>query len=73
MVVLPDARHAADAERDVEPERAGGQRLDVVHGAAFAELHDGALAELLLDLADGQVDRPLAIHVDCHFTPSSTR
>src|SRR5207253_8883263 len=36
----------------------------------LAQLHDGALAELLLDLADREVDRPLAIHVDAHVTPS---
>jgi hypothetical protein len=66
-------RHAADPERDVEPERARGQRLDLLDGAILAELHDGALAELLLDLADGQVDGPLSVHVDSHFTPSSTR
>src|SRR3989454_2228826 len=39
----------------------------------LAELHDGALAELLLDLADGEVDRPLAIHIDTHVTPSPAR
>src|SRR3989454_11561969 len=39
----------------------------------LAELHDGALAELLLDLADGEVDRPLPIHVDAHVTPSPAR
>ena len=31
-----------------------------------AELHDGALAELLLDLADGQVERALAIRIHRH-------
>src|SRR6185436_11761513 len=32
-----------------------------------------ALAELLLDLADGEIDRPLAIYVDAHVTPSPAR
>ena len=44
------ARQAADAERDVEPERAGGNNLNVVIDAAVAHLHDRTLAELLFDL-----------------------
>jgi hypothetical protein len=44
------ARQAADAERGVEGQRTGGHRLDVVGGAAVAHAHDGALAELPLDL-----------------------
>src|SRR4029077_5343667 len=35
-----------------------------------AQLHDRALAELLLDLAHREIDGPLAIHVDSHVTPS---
>ena len=66
------ARQAADAERDVEPERAGRDRRDVLRRErVLAELHDRALAELLLDLADREIDGPLAIHVDSHVTPSS--
>ena len=49
----PAARQAADAERDVEAERAGGDDLDVVDHLAFAQPHDRALAELLLDLRQG--------------------
>ena len=45
----PAARDAADAERDVERERAGGDDGDLVEGAALAEAHDGALAELPVD------------------------
>src|SRR5262249_24685337 len=67
----PAARDPANSEREVEAERARGQRLDVLLGErVLAELHDRALAELLLDLADGQIDGPLAIHVDSHVTPS---
>ena len=44
------AGQAADAERDVEPERAGGHHRQVVGDLGFAHLHDGALAELLFDL-----------------------
>ena len=47
------ARQPADAERDVEPERAGGNHLDVLRHLGFAEPHDRALAELLLDLREG--------------------
>ena len=46
----PALRQAADAERDVEPERAGRDRLDVHRLVVLAELHDRALAELALDL-----------------------
>src|SRR6185369_14979797 len=69
----PPARDAPDAERDVEAERARRQRRHLVGEPVLAELHDGALAELLLDLADGQIDRALAIHVDAHFTPLPAR
>src|SRR5262249_32958003 len=65
----PAARYAAHAQRQVEPERARRQHLDVRVGERIlAELHDRALAELLLDLADGELDGALAVHVDSHFT-----
>src|SRR4029453_2623662 len=67
------ARDPPDAERDVEAERSSRQRGDLVDEPVLAELHDGALAELLLDLAERQVDRPLAVHVDTHFTPLPAR
>ena len=59
------ARHAADAERDVESERAGGNRLHVLDDAALAELHDRAFAELFLDLTYREVDRLFPIHIHC--------
>jgi hypothetical protein len=49
------ARHAADAERVVDADRAGGDGIDRLNGALLAEAHDRALAELLFDLADGQL------------------
>ena len=53
----PAARDAADAERVVEAHRPGGDRLGSrVDGILLAEAHDRALAELLLDLADGHLD-----------------
>ena len=44
--------HAADAERDVQRQRAGGDRVDLHLGALVAHAHDGALAELALDLRE---------------------
>ena len=45
------AREPADTERDVERDRAGGDHLD--RGAPLvAEAHDGALAELPLDVRE---------------------
>src|SRR6202041_922999 len=48
----PAARQAADPERDVEPERARGNGLDVHRAVVLAELHHRALAELTLDLGE---------------------
>ena len=39
--------------------------------ASLAELHDGALAELLLDLADREIERALAVRVQRHGHSSS--
>jgi hypothetical protein len=56
-VDLDDAalREAADAEGEVHGEGAGGERLDLHLGVA-AEAHDGALAELLGDGGEREVD-----------------
>ena len=48
----PAARQAADAERDVEAERAGGHGVDVHRPVVLAEPHDRALAETALDLRE---------------------
>ena len=53
---------AADAERDVEPERAGGNGLDLDRGAR-AEPHRAALAEGTVDLRQSGVER-LLLHDD---------
>ena len=50
------ARHAADAKRVVDADGAGRNGVDRLDGALLAEAHDRALAELLFDLADGQLD-----------------
>ncbi len=49
-------RQATDAKRDVQPQRAGGHRLDGFVDAV-AHAHDRALAELLFDLAEGGGER----------------
>jgi hypothetical protein len=51
------ARKAACAERDVEPQGARRDRRDLGERLPLAEPHDGALAELLLDLRDRRGER----------------
>ena len=48
---LDAQRLLVDLERDVEPERAGRNDLDVIDDAAVAHFHDRAFAELLFDLS----------------------
>ena len=54
------ARHAADAQREVERQRAGGDRVDAHLRALVAHAHDGALAELALDLRERALQRGVA-------------
>ena len=56
------ARQAADAERDVEAERAGGDRLDVHRLVVLAEPHDRALAEIALDLGERGIKGLRLVH-----------
>jgi hypothetical protein len=51
------ARHAADAQRVVDADRAGRNRLNRGDDVVLAEAHDRAFAELLFDLTDGRVQR----------------
>ena len=48
----PSPRQAADTQRDVQPERARGNRLDIHRTVVLAQLHHRALAELALDLGE---------------------
>ena len=57
----PAARQPADAERHVQPDGAGRDRLDL-DGGTVAELHDRALAEGPLDLAERRVQCLLFVH-----------
>ena len=54
------ARQPADAERDVERDRPGGDHLDGCPVIA-AEAHDGALAELAVDLGECGFEGLLAV------------
>src|SRR3546814_9806918 len=56
----PAARQAADAERDVQPQRAGGDGLHL-HGFPRAQLHGRSLAERPVDLRKSGVQRLLTI------------
>ena len=56
------ARQAADAERDVEAERAGRHGGDVDRRLVLAEAHDRALAEGPLDLAERRIERLRLVH-----------
>ena len=57
---------AADPEREVEAEGAGGHRLDR-HRALLAHLHDGALAVRLLDAGQRQIQRLQLVLVLFHL------
>src|SRR5437762_2839362 len=55
------ARQAADAERDVQTERAGRDHVDVGGRLARAELNDRALAKGTLDLPQRRIQSPLLV------------
>ena len=57
----PAAGQAADAEGEVERERAGGDGGDA-DVALLAEPHDRALAELLLDLTERHLECLVTFH-----------
>ena len=61
------ARNTADAERDVEPERAGRNRVDFIDCARIAQAHDGTLAKLFLDLAQRGSESFLAVFIHERF------
>src|SRR3970040_2059906 len=63
------AGDAADAEGEVERDRARGDDRHLVERTAGAQAHDGALAELPLDLRDRQLKRltAVALHLSHAF------
>src|SRR4030088_901714 len=58
----PPLGQAPDTERDIEPERAGRDRLDIHRTVVLAEPHHRSLAELALDLGQGCGQRLTLIH-----------
>ena len=66
----PAAGNAADAQRDVELERAGGDDGDLIEDAALTQAHDGALAELAVDRGDGQLQGLAAVALDVSHADS---
>lgn len=54
------AGHAADAQRQIEAQAAGGDGVDL-HRDVGAQLHDGTLTELLFDLRQRGFQRGLFI------------
>ena len=65
------AREAADAERDVEPERAGRERPRCRRERASSpSFMIAPLPNCFSIWLTREIDRPLAIHVDTHVTPS---
>jgi hypothetical protein len=65
------ARQAADAERHVQSDRAGRDDFDR-HVGAIAEAHHRALAVLLLDLCQGDVERLLPVETCGHLQDTSS-
>src|SRR5271169_931992 len=63
-VDLDDAatRQSADAERDIEAERARRDNLGFRRGLMRPELHNRALAKGALDLRERRVQSPLLVH-----------
>src|SRR5260370_7182350 len=51
------ARQTTHAQSEVEAQRPGRDDRNIARDGIFAELHYGALAKLLFDLAQGQVER----------------
>ena len=56
------ARQTADTERDIEPQRAGRDGLDLQRLLVFAEAHDRAFAEAPLDLRQRSIQRLGLVH-----------
>ncbi len=67
----PAAREAADAQRDVQGYGSGGDHLDR-RGGALTEAHDRALAVLLVDLRQGDVERLVPVEACCHVQDTSS-
>ena len=56
-------RQPANAERDIEPERTGGNRIGIHRLLALPQLHHRALAEGPVDLGERRLERALLVAV----------
>ena len=68
-VVVIDSVAALVPRAEIEGEMGDSH---VGRGGVVAELHDRPFAELLLDLAHGEVECAFAVRVECHATSSCT-
>ena len=68
----PPGGKPADAQSDIQSQRPGAENGHVGHGGLGPQTHDGALAELLFDLIDGDLERFVLVDGrDCrHFLVS---
>src|SRR6185437_10861449 len=67
------ARNASHAQGHVQGNRSGGDDADAVGVGAFAQTHDRAFAEDLLDLAHRHFDCPRSDALRlCHLASSSS-
>ncbi len=57
----PAARQPADAERDIQSQGTGGNRVGLGHRLAASQLHHRALAEGPVDLGERRVQRALPL------------
>ena len=64
------ARHAADTEGDIETERSGRNHRQSLTTPPSPSFMIAPLPNWLFDLADGEIDRLLSIHI--HLLPPST-
>ena len=69
---LDDAalRQTANTQGNIQPQRTGGNRFDI-HVRTLAELHHGALAECLVDLAQRGLNGLLLVRVHVIFHESN--
>ena len=58
----PAPRHPTHTQRQVEPQRPGGDRRHLYGGGIVAHAHDRALAELTFDLHDRHIQRLVLLH-----------
>src|ERR1044071_2069839 len=61
------ARNSADPKGNIESERSRRNYRQILWRTGFAEPHDGTLAELPFDLADGEIECFLSIYI--HLLP----